>query len=109
MKPGLQRIRVHKVETGLPPESQAARLRRLDIVLAVAVVVSAIYVALWAVGPFPPAVTLMHLMSAGGCRVAQGFGMAHAHVGQPGYWPHLDPDHNGIACEIGAAVPHTAG
>jgi hypothetical protein len=40
-----------------------------------------------------------HLASATSCDVGEIIGMAPSGRGQAGYWPHLDADHDGVACE----------
>lgn len=42
---------------------------------------------------------LEHLATIARCEDAEKLGHAPAREGEPGYWPHLDPDGNGIACE----------
>ena len=43
--------------------------------------------------------TLRHLLAAPNCASARTVGLAPAYRGQPGYWPKLDADKDGIACE----------
>ena len=40
-----------------------------------------------------------HMIASANCAMARVVGLAAAYRGQPGYWPHLDADHDGIACE----------
>ncbi|MBP0443675.1 excalibur calcium-binding domain-containing protein [Roseomonas sp. SSH11] len=40
-----------------------------------------------------------HRMAARSCDTARAVGLAPARRGEPGYWPHLDADDDGIACE----------
>lgn len=42
---------------------------------------------------------LRHLIAASNCTLARAVDLAPARVGEPGYWRHLDRDHDGIACE----------
>ena len=49
--------------------------------------------------PWPADTTLRHLQARRNCDAARAVGHAPAYRGQPGYWPHLDADQDGIACE----------
>ena len=49
--------------------------------------------------PWPPAATLKHLASLPHCGIARAVGAAPAYRGDPGYWPHHDPDEDGRSCE----------
>jgi hypothetical protein len=49
--------------------------------------------------PWPVGLTLKHLAASPSCTAARMIGLAPARKGQPGYWSHLDADHDGIACE----------
>lgn len=40
-----------------------------------------------------------HMAASQGCDSAHAVGLAPAFRGRPGYWPHLDRDNDGIACE----------
>jgi hypothetical protein len=40
-----------------------------------------------------------HLAAATGCDVGELIGMAPSGRGQAGYWPYLDADSDGVACE----------
>lgn len=44
--------------------------------------------------------TVRHFLAEPNCRAARSVGLAEARRGQPGYWPHLDRDNDGIACEL---------
>ncbi len=44
-------------------------------------------------------ISLKHFAAALGCDVAQHVGLPPARAGHPGYWPWLDHDGDGIACE----------
>ncbi len=46
-----------------------------------------------------PWAVLRHLAAFPNCSVARAVGLAPAHMGEPGYWPTHDADHDGIACE----------
>ena len=43
--------------------------------------------------------TIKHYLIAPGCGFAEVFDLAPARVGEPGYWPWLDHDKDGWACE----------
>lgn len=43
--------------------------------------------------------SLRHFAAAFGCDVSQYVGLPPARAGHPGYWPWLDHDGDGIACE----------
>ncbi|WP_204252002.1 excalibur calcium-binding domain-containing protein [Phyllobacterium zundukense] len=49
--------------------------------------------------PSRDAITVRHFLAEPNCRAARSVGLAEARRGQPGYWPHLDRDNDGIACE----------
>ena len=49
--------------------------------------------------PNRDATTIRHFLAEPNCRAARSVGLAEARRGQPGYWPHLDRDNHGIACE----------
>lgn len=40
-----------------------------------------------------------HQIAARNCDAARSVGLAPAYRGQPGYWPQLDADDDGISCE----------
>jgi hypothetical protein len=40
-----------------------------------------------------------HQAAARSCDASRALGLAPAMRGQPGYWPHLDADRDGVACE----------
>jgi hypothetical protein len=46
-----------------------------------------------------PEMTGRHIAAAWNCQTAQSVGLAPAHRGQPGYWPWLDTNSDGVACE----------
>jgi hypothetical protein len=65
-------------------------------------------VAFWK-SPWAPLATLKHVAAAPDCAVAEAVGLAPARRGQPGYWSHLDRDHDGVACPTQAQTkPQTA-
>jgi Excalibur calcium-binding domain len=49
--------------------------------------------------PWTAGVTARHLAAAMGCDAARAVGLAPARRGEPGYWPWLDRDHDGVACK----------
>lgn len=69
------------------------------IVALVAVASFTGFLALFFLSPWPAGATLAHLAAFGGCDAARAFGVDQAGVGEAGYWPRLDPDRDGIACE----------
>jgi Excalibur calcium-binding domain len=71
-------------------------------VLATAVILSLLAVAVASVqltNGWPLSTTLRHFAAAPGCAAARAVGLAPARTGEPGYWPWLDPNHDGIACK----------
>lgn len=72
--------------------------RLLPLVIAATVVIWGIF-ALSFLPPWPLSVWLRHFASAQNCRSAYAVDLAPARRGEPGYWPWLDRDHDGIACE----------
>lgn len=59
-----------------------------------------VYLALLYFGPWPPLMTLRHLAAYPNCNSARAVALAPARRGEPGYWPRLDADNDGIACEV---------
>lgn len=59
----------------------------------------AVFVGLMA-SPFDPVDSVRHLAAFPRCAMADAVGLAPSRRGQPGYWPHLDRDEDGVACEI---------
>ncbi len=48
-----------------------------------------------------PVLTIVkHMEAIPRCGAARAVGLAPAHRREPGYWPHLDADHDGISCEV---------
>jgi hypothetical protein len=43
--------------------------------------------------------TLRHHQARRNCDSARAVGLAPARRGEPGYWPHLDADDDGVSCE----------
>jgi len=43
--------------------------------------------------------TVRHIAAARNCEAARSVGLAPSLRGQPGYWPWLDANHDGVACE----------
>ncbi|MCC7281661.1 MAG: excalibur calcium-binding domain-containing protein [Acetobacteraceae bacterium] len=58
-------------------------------------------VAVWELAsrPVPFSLALRHQLAARSCSAARAVSLAPARIGEPGYWPHLDADRDGIACE----------
>jgi hypothetical protein len=48
--------------------------------------------------PWTIAQTLKHLAAFPNCFATEMVGLAPANKGQPGYWPHNDPEGEGVAC-----------
>jgi hypothetical protein len=61
--------------------------------------VAALFIGHVLSGPWPLTVMIRHLVAARNCDAARLVGLAPANRGEPGYWPHNDADHDGIACE----------
>lgn len=51
-----------------------------------------------AFSPWTVGMTVRHLIAATGCPAARLVKLAPAHINEPGYWPHLDPERTGISC-----------
>ena len=80
------------------------RLRRevqqaLSALCALAVVALPVGAVMASTG-WPLATTLRHFAAAANCETARSLGLAPARQGHPGYWPWLDRDADGIACEL---------
>lgn len=74
-------------------------VRRLPALIAAAAFAAGLIAVLQAYAPWPPFLVLRHLMSAANCATASAMRLAPARRGEPGYWPGLDADNDGIACE----------
>lgn len=77
--------------------------RRLTIfVLTLATAVTLLY-SFYTRAPeiwnWPPEIIFKHFAAFERCSAARAVGLAPAFRGQPGYWPHLDADQDGISCE----------
>src|SRR5262245_5214950 len=80
---------------------RAIKLRRAVNATLIAIVGFAVaFVVVWASSPWPVTTTLRHIASAPNCDFARLVGLAPAYRGQPGYWPKLDADNDGISCEV---------
>jgi hypothetical protein len=79
------------------------RRRRLFKYARIAVVtmacIGAVYYALFEWKPWPPLVTLRHILAAPNCDAARLMDLAPSNRGQPGYWDKHDADNDGQACE----------
>src|SRR5262245_44794329 len=47
-----------------------------------------------------PLQVVKHIAAFPNCAAARAVGLAPAYRGQPGYWPKLDADNDGISCEV---------
>lgn len=87
-----------------------ARLRReapIASLICLPIILVAIGVALYP-RRFPDrswTIEIAHAIAATNCASARMMGLAPAGRGKPGYWPHLDRDNDGIACEPWPRVP----
>ena len=57
------------------------------------------YLALSLLSPWPPLLTVRHILAAPNCTAARAVGLAPAWRGNPGYYPKHDADNDGWACE----------
>ena len=88
-------------------QARAMLLRRLDrwaavtarLVIGGVALVWAVYGALVVVSPWPPMMTLRHIVAAPNCAAARAVGLAPANRGEPGYYRRHDRDQDGVACE----------
>jgi hypothetical protein len=62
-------------------------------------IVAWLALALVIVTPWPFEISVRHFAAAFGCDAARAAGLAPSRRGEAGYWPWLDRDHDGIACE----------
>lgn len=70
------------------------------MILAAAVaLLSSLYSSSPEIVNWHPLTILKHIAAYPRCSAARAVGLAPALRGQPGYWPHLDADQDGIACE----------
>lgn len=50
-------------------------------------------------GPWPPLLTLRHMLAAPNCASGRAVSLAPAYRAQPGYYGRHDADADGVACE----------
>jgi hypothetical protein len=84
------------------PRTERRRKRLPDRALVgawVFAIVAWLLLALVIVTPWPFELSVRHFAAAFGCNAARAVELAPSRRGQPGYWPWLDRDHDGIACE----------
>jgi hypothetical protein len=68
-------------------------------IVALAGVIAA-YVALVNLSPWPPLLTVRHLLASGSCQSAWAVGLTPSVEGEPGYWRRLDFEPDGRSCEL---------
>ena len=68
-------------------------------IVIVVLVIEAAFVMVIIASPWPFDVTLKHFWAMRNCETARAMGLEPARMGEPGYWPWLDRDKDGIACE----------
>lgn len=56
------------------------------------------FLAIGAFSPWSVGTSLRHMLAATGCPTARFVGLAPAHIGEAGYWRHLDPTRSGVTC-----------
>ena len=66
--------------------------------MAVAAAIAA-YVALMNLSPWPPLVTVRHLLAFKSCRAAWEVGLTPSRAGEPGYWLRHDHEPDGLSYE----------
>ena len=71
---------------------------RLKLISMIVLIGLCLYLGLTQFSPWNLPTTLRHLAAGGGCDIARTVHLAPARRGEPGYWPYLDPNHKGIAC-----------
>ncbi|WP_246529211.1 excalibur calcium-binding domain-containing protein [Microvirga zambiensis] len=54
---------------------------------------------------WPAEIRAKHIAARRSCEAARAEGLAPATRGYPGYWPHLDGDNDGVACEWSLGIP----
>ncbi|ESR25921.1 excalibur calcium-binding domain-containing protein [Lutibaculum baratangense] len=85
-----------------------ARQRRRRRLLIASGCAAALLVAVgvgFASSPWPPGVTVRHIVAAPSCERARMVRLAPALRGEPGYWDRHDRNGNGVACEYGLSSP----
>lgn len=60
---------------------------------------SAAFLALMLSNNWTPGTTVRHIAAAPSCAAARLVGLAPSFRGEPGYWPWLDADNDGVSCE----------
>ncbi|MBA1145256.1 excalibur calcium-binding domain-containing protein [Mesorhizobium sp. CCANP35] len=78
---------------------RSGRLRRLAMLAPFILLFGYIVYGFLGVRFDSPWAVLRHLAAFPNCSAARAVGLAPAYVGEPGYWPTHDADHDGIACE----------
>ncbi|WP_078708937.1 excalibur calcium-binding domain-containing protein [Consotaella salsifontis] len=92
------RGRFARVSRHLFRPARNRRLRKLCVAALPVILIVIVGLGFFA-SPWPPSTTLRHLASLPNCAAARAVGLAPAYRGGPGYWPWLDSDGDGIACE----------
>jgi hypothetical protein len=73
--------------------------RAAKISAIIAASAGALYLGLVTLSPWPPIITIRHLLSFRNCEAAREMGLAPANKGDPGYWQKHDRDRDGVSCE----------
>jgi len=76
------------------------RIRQGLAALCAASVIAFPFAAVMLVNSWSLATTARHFAAAANCSTARTLGLAPARRGEPGYWPWLDRDGNGVACPL---------
>ncbi|SDD98279.1 excalibur calcium-binding domain-containing protein [Rhodospira trueperi] len=80
-------------------ERRRRLLRRLVWIALPASLILAVWIWVVALSPWPADETFRHIMAMPNCAAAEAAGVSPAYRGDPGYWPWLDADRDGVACE----------
>jgi endonuclease YncB( thermonuclease family) len=88
----------HQDRTSRAPEKPLIDVRMI-LVLAMIATVS-FFAVVWLARGWTPPQTVQHFVAATGCDAAASAGLFETERGSPGYWQHLDDDHNVVACEL---------
>ena len=88
-----------KFEWDMPEDHEMSTGGKVFWNLAVYGTIAAIPLVLFLTSPFTAGETARHYVAATGCHFGSLVSLTPARKGQPGYFSHLDPDNDGVACE----------
>lgn len=89
-----------RTDWGSPSDHEMGRKGKMAWRIGIYGTLLAVPVAAFGLSPFSPKETVQHHVSAMGCQFAALFDWKNIKEGEPGFHAHLDPDGDGVACEV---------